>query len=608
MKQHDENTLTGKGGLWLVLLLGELAVLAFLAGITVYSSDDYWYSTFLRDGLGEFWRLVKFHYQVFNGRVVVHLLAWVVLHVGNGLFAVVCVGFFLLLPWMGGRINYLPREQVPAALLLFLSGILLMPTAMMKEGVLWISAFCNYVFPSLLLTGYVLLMETYLRRERGQKGNGPLLLAVCLVQFLCGATTEQSGLAAVGVALCYTLFCLLFQRGKCLPCLLISLWGGAGLLTIFLSPATQTRMQEEVMAEEGPAMDLVAALHKQAETLCEGLLFPILLGLLFAGTYLLFFREKKGVVPKAALALSELGVVLLYLTQGAGKSYLYGFVLLCLALCALALLAVGRRGSCALLAAGLASNVLMLVTDSIGFRNILPCYLYLLVVVAVMGAELAAGLSLPVRRGGAILLALLSLVTIGLDVPHYWENYQVDQRNKAHEEEAKTTGVLRYCMDYDMEYTWIKPYYDGYFYGTYWEALPKELQTADIYFYGTDYAPVYAGGVLCKAPATRNEGEETWLLPVADILRQLGGEVVWSEDFTTIRFRGTDYLCTVNGDQETISWEKDGAAQSVNVQRALTYYKLCFPAQVYEELFGLTVSSAQGETTPTFSVEGPGPV
>ena len=168
MKRHNENTLAGKGGLWLVLLFAELAVLAFLAGITIYSSDDYWYSTFLRDGLEEFWRLVKLHYQVFNGRVVVHLLAWVVLHVGNGLFAVVCVSFFLLLPWLGCRIGRLPREQTPTVFLLFLSGVLLMPTAMMKEGVLWISAFCNYVFPGVLLTGYVLLMETYLRRERGQ--------------------------------------------------------------------------------------------------------------------------------------------------------------------------------------------------------------------------------------------------------------------------------------------------------------------------------------------------------------------------------------------------------------------------------------------------------
>ena len=60
---------------------------AFLLGIAVYSADDYWYSTFMDGGLGEYLRLMRVHYEEMNGRMLVHAAAQLILHCGSWLFA-----------------------------------------------------------------------------------------------------------------------------------------------------------------------------------------------------------------------------------------------------------------------------------------------------------------------------------------------------------------------------------------------------------------------------------------------------------------------------------------------------------------------------------------
>ena len=50
--------------------------------ISLCSADDFWYSTFLDGGVAQFLELSRYHYEVFNGRVLVHLAAQVILHFG----------------------------------------------------------------------------------------------------------------------------------------------------------------------------------------------------------------------------------------------------------------------------------------------------------------------------------------------------------------------------------------------------------------------------------------------------------------------------------------------------------------------------------------------
>ncbi len=57
-----------------LLIIICLALVAFLAGITVYSSDDYWYSTFMDGGVARYFGMMKEHYLTCNGRNLVHFL------------------------------------------------------------------------------------------------------------------------------------------------------------------------------------------------------------------------------------------------------------------------------------------------------------------------------------------------------------------------------------------------------------------------------------------------------------------------------------------------------------------------------------------------------
>ena len=158
-----------KAALFLLIMI-LTGLIAFLAGITVYSSDDYWYSTFMNGGIAEYFRMMKEHYLTCNGRNLVHFFAQLILHFGNGLFAVFAVGIFLLIPLSADRIRgigcsgdtgdvvYGGKEKYGSAngektkdtngrpelfmiLIFFAAGILLLPLPVMVNGVLWISGF-----------------------------------------------------------------------------------------------------------------------------------------------------------------------------------------------------------------------------------------------------------------------------------------------------------------------------------------------------------------------------------------------------------------------------------------------------------------------------------
>ena len=57
----------------MALMMVVFLAIAFLMAITVYSADDYWYSVFMDGGLENFLELTRYHYETFNGRVLVHI-------------------------------------------------------------------------------------------------------------------------------------------------------------------------------------------------------------------------------------------------------------------------------------------------------------------------------------------------------------------------------------------------------------------------------------------------------------------------------------------------------------------------------------------------------
>ena len=121
--------------------------------ISLCSADDFWYSTFLDGGVAQFLELSRYHYEVFNGRVLVHLAAQVILHFGRWCFALFGLLCCLAIPLAALKAAQRPRGQVPACLALFGAGVLALPRALLVEGLLWTSAFCNYALPTAMIVG-----------------------------------------------------------------------------------------------------------------------------------------------------------------------------------------------------------------------------------------------------------------------------------------------------------------------------------------------------------------------------------------------------------------------------------------------------------------------
>ena len=116
------HTRSEKAGMKALLLMNGilLALLAYFSLVTVYSSDDYWYSTFWDNGWKHYLELLHFHYESFNGRTLVHILAQLVLHFGGWAFALVCCGLCVTSAWTVTKAAGLERGRFRAVLFVVL--------------------------------------------------------------------------------------------------------------------------------------------------------------------------------------------------------------------------------------------------------------------------------------------------------------------------------------------------------------------------------------------------------------------------------------------------------------------------------------------------------
>ena len=103
------------------------AAVAFLLLITVYSADDYWYSIFMDGSFKEWLELMRYHYETFNGRVLVHIAAQAILHFGNWFFALFGTAVCAAIPFFAGRAARTDAWTGRLCALIFGTGLLAMP-------------------------------------------------------------------------------------------------------------------------------------------------------------------------------------------------------------------------------------------------------------------------------------------------------------------------------------------------------------------------------------------------------------------------------------------------------------------------------------------------
>lgn len=606
MNGHTQPSARWKRPLLLFLLAAAAALLAFLGLTTVYSSDDFWYSTFMDHGAVNYLRMMREHYLTFNGRMLVHFFAQMILHWGSPLFAAFLVGCCVAIPaalYATGEGEKSP-EGLLLCLLLFLAGILLLPRNAAVNGLLWISAFCNYVLPTAMAAGEILLFRRVVQREGRLGVAGGMSLLFC---FLCGATTEQMGAVAAGVEVLFALKCLFEKNKRIWLCLVGAGCALCGLLTIFLSPATRRRAETETLGDMTAVSGFIDHMKKQIQVQADffadsWFLLAVLGGLfLFTGWVLL----RKGAARRWVGLWYVLAAVSLVLLRVGRESLLVPAYLAVIALTALQTavwLRAGYEGPAFLLLAGLASAVIILFTASGGDRTFLPFCLCLLAALAwagTMALEMAP--SGAVYGGVVIALSLLSFAVVGVQLPGYWYNYQVDRQNRRYAAQAAETGVLYYDMSYNRSYTYVKPYEDGYFYEKWLESVGVDPDTCRIYLYREGLPNVYAGGERTGSPAVSGGGG--WLLPLRGVVEALGGSLELidpSGNAITIHLGDREYDYVARGSQVTVQWTDDGGAHQMEGERAQDYYATCISEEIYTQAFGLEVRHENGEIRVEF--------
>lgn len=559
-----------------------LGLLAYFAWTTVYSGDDYWYSTFWDNGLKSYLELMAYHYREFNGRTLVHMFVHVVLHFDNWAFMLVCCGVCMTAILVACRVAYVQKERLGAATAIYLAGILVMPTSFFMDGMMWISAFFNYMFPVALCC--ILLMAQEMRWPR-------VLLYV--LTFLCGATTEQMGLTAVVITLVYTIDAVLRKQGGgyCLPAVGAAI---AGVLSIFLSPATLSRVSPNLAMENLAQIiqDILATIAQSAQLLTENP-FPVLLMLAFfllSGLWL--WKNNRKRMQICIIAADAAALVMGSFADGGLQ--IAGFVVTFVALFYLSVELVlhGERVCGVLMIAALTSAAVMLPINSLAPRTMVPVYVLMLLSVSVLGAKLDT----KGYMSGAAVWAIVGIAVVYLipSIKGYWYNYQVDQLNKSFIEEDRDAAILRYCPDYDYDYTWNGKVHLNSAYRQFYLQTNDMPEDTVVFFFSGDYDPPR---IICEdeqldAYAAISDG--AYYLPIRIIIEHYGGTLDWSPEATVIKMGGITYHLSIDGETGVLRWTDPEGRYHEAEYPCMKYYTLtCCDQELLSNILGVVIHFEQ---------------
>lgn len=552
--------------LWAAVVVGAAALL-LLQSMTTFTSDDYYYAAFWRDGLSGFLSRNWEHFLSRNGRVLVHMAAESILALGPWAFALCSTGSLAaaLLLFLDYQMDRRPtRTQVLWALAAYFTALLWVDFRVMKGWFLCVVDMANYILP-LAIIG---LFLACLVRIPGRAGGAA---ALCFA-FLAGATTEQAGAMALGLALLHVLYCRLAGNRwdrRALACLPLVL---AGLMTVFASPATRDRVGAEfsVTGVLSSFVQYANSFSAPGLSLNILVLFCVLSGLLP-----LTGRAPKGLLAGLPVgAVLALGFLLPPNPRWNTVTTLWFFLYLLWA-AALLIFRSPHARSGFLLLAGLGSAAAALLSRSCSIRVTTPLILLLLLcavyfltlLIPAPGRRSAAALFLAVSAA----LFLLAPVFSGMGA-----NCVVRQQNRAAVEKARVTGVLDYS-DYRAAYC-LQPLFSN------------EIITSQFLNYH-QLPGVKVNSHYHPGPSIQLAGQQEqfllWngqqYLPLSAVTAHCGGQLTLvADNYFVIRLNGVD--CVYQGPHFWIRRHAAGTAEDLLSYNNRTYISTC----ALEEIFGLT--------------------
>lgn len=570
---------------WLAAAAALALILFTLAFMTSRSMDDYYYHTFWNDGFSGFLRNFSDHYQTMNGRTFIHVVLTVVLRGGTAVFALVSVGLAVATPLLAHKLTASNTSPLPA-IVVFMAGLLLAPRSIMVQGILWQSAYFNYVFPTamIVLLLYLLQRTVYIERLKPVAAVGVMVCA-----FLCGATTEQSGLLAVCAVLAVCAQCLLTARKRLWLPLACLLTAAAGVCTIFLSPATQTRFLHEQASPTWPT--LCRGLTSQAQLIKGEPAILALLALLFFLLALFCAARWGGKAAPVFISLLPLSSLLGVLLSG--KEGLLPFYVALLAITVgvgVFLWLKGARALGILLALAVGSLLVIAATKSSEARTITPFYLYVITALSCCLGALWDGKWKLLSCVCAAVLVVAGMIYIGYHMPHYIYNYTIEQLNRAAERRAHTTNVLGYNIDYQMDYTYSKPITSSFCRQHYLPSVGLSEDDCLLFFYSSDLPIVFLGDRPLEFPAIP-DGNGGFLLPLRSVIESLGGSVDWTPELTIIRLNGKEAFLTYDSQLINVTGTDDnGQSCAFSAYRSKKYHPFFLPSEAYQTIFSIHVS------------------
>lgn len=490
-----------------------LILIVMLGAFTTLYSDDFVYGTYLLDGPAEFIRKNIEHYQSVNGRAFIHLVLEGILYWKDTLFRFVLPVMILVL----GEVFYgicakkVKKQNRIGFLALYLCGVMLTPLAVMREGILWMSGAVNYILPTVLILSELNIVINSIENDNVKAAYYP-------AAFLCGATTEQGGAAALCVSVLWIFYCLVQKRKINKKVYVLILLTLIGYLSVILSPATFGRMTNETSAAAVNMSDGIKSFCTMF--IKESGMFWIFV---FSALISAFICARRSLTVLLADIIAVIASTVLYFSG----NYTAVFAVLSAVVLFNSAFIIHKNicpEEAVLMISAMASVLMLMFSTTYGSRNFLPFGLIMTCICAFEVCNFVINLEEKAHIILMLAVFVFSFICFAPTFSGYRDNRRVIDENLKAIYTAK--GDLEYNTDIDRKYSYTQFYeYDKYTYGF---KRIYNIENSKVFLCGNDFKALTVNGVRCEDPIYVKDGADYY--PLRDVVEANGGKVEWDND------------------------------------------------------------------------------
>jgi len=361
---------------------------AFIVSVIYYTStqillysDDYMYGTFFRNGIIDFFQRNIWHYNIFNGRIFIHILAQITLIFDTLLFPFVNLSFLFLICFYSYKSQNNDKTDLNFIIytVFFLASVMILDIKMLRESLLWISGTFNYTLGAALIFALFYMQKKYIQTDKTDKNKFKWYIPV--LSFICGATTEQYGFTAICVICIIGIICFAKKRFKLKNQLLTFIPCVMGWLTIILSPSTFKRFEDENRFELSEFFESVSLrFNKLSDMMSKNgstILF-VLFGILIAFAFLNDLKKNKKKTDIIKFSVGIIYSVLIFILSFFDTAAFSFCLNICFLIYSVIILFKHEEYifTAISILAGLSSLFIMIMTNTMEYRILFPFCLF----------------------------------------------------------------------------------------------------------------------------------------------------------------------------------------------------------------------------------------